>query len=172
MSGENLKDRLALARGKLGMSQRGIAQAIGCSARSWEKYESGLSAPGSQILQGIGKLGINLDWLLTGQGLMMRAEGTDNGDAPADDAGRAYNDIVRKTFVALEALYAEEGEHITQKNMGWFNGYVLDHALNISRNATNDAQVDLLIKHTVDQERLRLRNFGNADPIDEAPRRA
>jgi len=50
----------------MGLSQKEIADRAGVSLPSWEKYEAGKSRPGAEVLAGIGKLGIDVHQLLTG----------------------------------------------------------------------------------------------------------
>jgi len=72
-----LPGRLKAIRQYLGLSQRAISEQVGCSKRAWEGYEKDESVPGGKILQSIAKLGIDVHWLLTGEGTMVR------GDEPA-----------------------------------------------------------------------------------------
>lgn len=65
-------ERLRIAREKLGMSQRKLAKEVGCSETSWVNYETGKSLPGFKILQGLSALGIDMDWLFTGEGTPKR----------------------------------------------------------------------------------------------------
>ena len=45
-----------------------MAQAAGIPFDTYQKYEGGSSMPGAQALAGLARLGIDLVWLLTGQG--------------------------------------------------------------------------------------------------------
>ena len=61
--------RLKLFRNLLGFSQKELAQIIGFSQRAvshWEKAESDIPTVALKKLKA--KLGLNIDWLLTGEG--------------------------------------------------------------------------------------------------------
>lgn len=69
MQPENdLKDRLKQVREALGYTQKRMGEAVGGKLRSWQDYESGRKAPGSQVIAGLVALGIDANWVLTGQG--------------------------------------------------------------------------------------------------------
>ncbi len=76
MDDPKVPQRLKEARKHLGMSQREIAEAIGCSTTAWEGYEKGSNLPGFKILRGISKLDISLDWLVSGDGDMQLGQGS------------------------------------------------------------------------------------------------
>lgn len=63
-----LADRLKKARESLGYTQKDIATAINTNPQTWQVYESGKSVPGGKVLEGLARLGINVNWLLTGAG--------------------------------------------------------------------------------------------------------
>lgn len=47
-----------------------FSEAIGISPQHLQAYLTGRSNPGSEILEKIGKLGVNIHWLVTGEGEM------------------------------------------------------------------------------------------------------
>lgn len=47
-----------------------MATALGISPRTWQDYEGGINLPGWKVLEGLAKLGFNINWILTGQGSM------------------------------------------------------------------------------------------------------
>lgn len=53
-----------------GVSQIEMARLAGVSRSSWQRYERG-EQPTGEVLQNLAKQGVNLHWLLTGQGPMM-----------------------------------------------------------------------------------------------------
>lgn len=72
-SGQNeekmaLSDRLKQARESLGLTQKDIAKACSVSIQMWQAYEAGKSVPGGKVLEGIARLGVNINWLLTDAG--------------------------------------------------------------------------------------------------------
>lgn len=66
-----IASNLRLARGVLGLKQDEIATQSGIPKSTYQKYEMGLRAPGSDAIAGFVRLGINANWLLTGEGPML-----------------------------------------------------------------------------------------------------
>lgn len=60
-------ERLKYAREFLGMTQKEVAARCSVSVQMWQAYESGKSVPGGKVLEGLARLGINVNWLLTGE---------------------------------------------------------------------------------------------------------
>lgn len=60
--------RLRVAREALGFKQAELATKSGCSPSTYQKYEQGSSVPGGDAIAGLVRLGINANWLLTGDG--------------------------------------------------------------------------------------------------------
>lgn len=56
------------------MTQAQIAEQSGVSTRSYQGYEDGRSLPCAEAIAGFIRLGINANWLLTGEGPMLRAD--------------------------------------------------------------------------------------------------
>lgn len=67
---EGLTQRLRLIRSQLGFTQKEMAERVNVKYRSWQDYENGKSVPGGKVLGGIALLGVNTNWLLTGEGPM------------------------------------------------------------------------------------------------------
>lgn len=67
-SPRDLAGRIRSARRILGLSQTSIAKAAGSSLPAWQGYESGKNIPGGNVLAGLARLGININWLLLGEG--------------------------------------------------------------------------------------------------------
>ena len=65
---EGLVDRLLVVRKNLGFSQKQMGEAIGSSISSWQDYEYGKSVPGGVALAKLAGMGIDINWLLTGEG--------------------------------------------------------------------------------------------------------
>lgn len=79
-----ISGRLKAARAALGLSQKDFAAQSGVSARGYQGYEDGRSVPGGEAIAGFVRLGINANWLLTGEGPMLLA---DLAPQPAPSAG-------------------------------------------------------------------------------------
>lgn len=75
---ETLGERLALARKRLGFSQEALCAAAGVPLGSIKKWEGANSEPGAANLAKLAKVGIDLNWLVTGVSYM------------TDDAGKQF----------------------------------------------------------------------------------
>lgn len=62
--------RIRAARESLGMTQEALATAISVSVRGIQSNERQISVPGGEVICGLIQLGINANWLLTGEGPM------------------------------------------------------------------------------------------------------
>ena len=69
-----LAERLRKARELFGVSQNEMAKRLGISKPAWQGYELGKNEPGSSVIEGLVKLGFDANWLLTGEGLMRKAD--------------------------------------------------------------------------------------------------
>jgi transcriptional regulator with XRE-family HTH domain len=90
----NLADRLKRARESLGYTQKKIASFVSVSVQMWRAYEAGSSVPGGNVFEGLARLGLNVNWLLTGEGDMKRGE------------DRAYNSSVLNKELLLRVIEA------------------------------------------------------------------
>ncbi|MGF1727176.1 S24 family peptidase [Photobacterium nomapromontoriensis] len=68
---DTLAKRLKIARTHLGYTQDEIANLIGGKRRGYQANESGNSDPRSDVITAFVSLGINANWLLTGEGQML-----------------------------------------------------------------------------------------------------
>ncbi|MFS4439628.1 helix-turn-helix domain-containing protein [Paracoccaceae bacterium GXU_MW_L88] len=69
--------RLALIRASLGMTQVNFAKSIDVSLRSYHHYEKGTRSLSADILRKLrAEYGLNMNWLLLGQGLPYDGEDT------------------------------------------------------------------------------------------------
>lgn len=66
--------RMKTARGALGLTQEGLALAVGGSKRGIQENEARNRVPGGEVVAGMVELGINANWLLTGAGPMLLAD--------------------------------------------------------------------------------------------------
>ena len=65
-------DRLVKIRQHFGLNQKEMGPKIGKSPGTWQPYEQGTRLPGGEIFAELCKIGININWLLIGEGEMMR----------------------------------------------------------------------------------------------------
>jgi transcriptional regulator with XRE-family HTH domain len=70
----SLAHRLKAWRHALGLTQEQFAQRCGLPKRTVIGYENGEREPGSAALAAIARTGVNLNWLLTGEGEMLPKE--------------------------------------------------------------------------------------------------
>lgn len=96
-------ERLKEARGALGLTQAEAVSKFGIPLGSLRKYEQGPSEPGSQALAGLAKAGINVNWLLTGDGKMLLADITEDGPIPIF-VRRGEAGTSRATSLAAESV--------------------------------------------------------------------
>lgn len=66
--------RIKKAREALKLSQPEASSASGIPVGTLRKYEQGPSKPGADAIEGLVRLGINANWLLTGEGPMLLAQ--------------------------------------------------------------------------------------------------
>jgi len=93
-----LNERLYHLRQSLGYSQDDFAQLLKIATRTYIRYEKGERAVPSDILIRIGKLGVNLNWLLTGQAPMWKKDDT---PVTVAETGPAYQTARDFTVVQL-----------------------------------------------------------------------
>lgn len=70
--------RQADIRQRLGLTQLQMADRLGIPMRTLSDNERGVSTPGGRVLQTYARLGISVDWMITGEGRPFR-EGTSVG---------------------------------------------------------------------------------------------
>jgi transcriptional regulator with XRE-family HTH domain len=68
----SLQERLKIAREFLRYSQKDMAKALDTNPQTWQIYESGKSVPGGKVLEALARIGFDVNWLLTGEGQMLR----------------------------------------------------------------------------------------------------
>jgi len=68
----NLGDRLKQARENLRFTQKEMAAALNTNPQTLRVYESNKSIPGGNVLEALARLGININWILTGEGEIRR----------------------------------------------------------------------------------------------------
>jgi phage repressor protein C with HTH and peptisase S24 domain len=69
-----LSDRLKKVRESSGRTQKDLAVELGLSVTAIQGYESGRQVPGGNVLESLAKMGININWLLIGEGEMSRRD--------------------------------------------------------------------------------------------------
>ena len=67
-----LTERLRSIRSRLGLSQDGMSERFGLGVGGWKRLEKEGRTPKDDVLAALFAAGINLNWLLTGDGQMLR----------------------------------------------------------------------------------------------------
>lgn len=98
-----LVSRLKSIRDYFGFSQRKASIAVGQSPTVWATYESGKSMMGGEALTQLCSLGVNINWLLTGDGEMLTTEELGFGLGEFDE------DLFITTVVDMEAFMEQAG---------------------------------------------------------------
>jgi len=75
-----MHERLRELRAELGLTQELMAAKYGIPPESWKKYELGKSMPGAQVIAALVRGGVEGNWLLTGDGPMLRGDEGSVGD--------------------------------------------------------------------------------------------
>lgn len=70
----SIGERIKAVREAMNLSQEGLAMAVGGSKRGIQDNEARNRVPGGEVLAALVRLGVNANWLLTGEGPMMVAE--------------------------------------------------------------------------------------------------
>ncbi|SDH89369.1 helix-turn-helix domain-containing protein [Roseospirillum parvum] len=109
-----LAGRLRAVREALGMSQRALSERLSGSTRGWQDYESGRSLPGTAVLAQLQRLGVNINWVLTGEGEMMVREKALASDVPA----KLDEEVHAHLIDGIIAVYREENVGLPPRDLG------------------------------------------------------
>ncbi|WP_119352906.1 helix-turn-helix domain-containing protein [Azohydromonas sediminis] len=132
--------RLKQWRAALGLTQAQLAERIGVHIGVLKKYEQGLNVPGGEALTAIARTGVDMRWLLTGEGEML--------PKPAPD--KAFEDVpyarrLEKIGLLLGGMTEQEASAFLDEMFARAQSAADAHEL---RRALNDlrAQVERLTK--------------------------
>lgn len=104
--------RLGSVRRAEGLSISSFSSKTGIPSSSLKKYESNHSMPGAEALQSIARFGINVQWLLTGEGPTRL--GVIHPDAEPD--GPVDREVLREVLRVLESVLQERGQVLAPHN--------------------------------------------------------
>lgn len=152
----SIGERLRLLRGKFDLSQTDMSSKFGIPSGSWKKYEAGPSEPGAGALRGLAEGGVNINWLLTGEGEMLLVDQAKETETVKSNA------INTSMFLrVLERLSEDDFAFKSLKNpeMGYFAALVYSRVMSNSEEHRDEAletaikELNLII---IDQEIDRL----------------
>ena len=113
--------RTKAVRSHFGLSATQMAEAAGLKNRkSWEDYERGNHLPTGPVLLRLAEMGINTNWLLTGQGQMLLCE---SPSSPLNE------DLLGQVIAGVEELLAERGYRVTPAHKAELIGIFYRHYL-------------------------------------------
>jgi len=84
MKPEQIGSRLKIWRKHLGFTQSKFADVSGVHIGVLKKYERGVNVPGGEALGAFSSTGVNINWLLTGEGDMIATTQQNESDIPHD----------------------------------------------------------------------------------------
>lgn len=101
-------EKLKQWRAESGLGQKEAASLLGVKPSSYQKYEMDISAPGAEAMEAFVRAGINANWLLTGEGEMLRPR-TALGVALAEGRGsRSVEEMAARLGVPADQLQRYE----------------------------------------------------------------
>jgi transcriptional regulator with XRE-family HTH domain len=101
-------ERLKLWRAETGLGQKEFSTHLGVSFRTYQKYEMGSVAPGAEAMEIFAKAGLNTNWLLTGEGPMLRKDLSEAGGKKPEEGELSPSAaaFAATLFAALKAVNA------------------------------------------------------------------
>lgn len=121
-----ISDRLSKLRIKLGITQSDASFIFDIPLPSWKNYEKGPSEPGAGALRKLLEGGVNINWLLTGEGEILLSEQAKAAEktifTPIDtvEFQRIYERLLKKDF-------AGHGFH--EKYISYFTALVYNRVM-------------------------------------------
>jgi len=98
---QQIGQRLLEERGRLGLTQQALADAIGAPRVSFVKYEAGQSSPAAETLVALEAAGVDVRYVLTG--LRLAPSGVDR-----ERFRKAFQEIERQVKTNREKLSVDE----------------------------------------------------------------
>lgn len=95
---KTIAERLRHVREKMGIGQADASSKFGIPVSTYRKYETGPSEPGSEAIAGMSRAGINANWLLTGEGVMLLS---DAQARPAPPAQHVVEECAQPGYMAV-----------------------------------------------------------------------
>jgi transcriptional regulator with XRE-family HTH domain len=146
-----ISDRLRLVREHFDLTQPSAATKFGIPLGTYKQYEKGPSEPGAGALRGLAEGGININWLLTGEGEMLLS------DQAKDTETVTHTSIDTSMFLkVLERLSEDDFRYKSLKNpyIGYFAALIYSRVMSKNeehRNAELEASIKELNLILTDQ---------------------
>lgn len=157
MSG-GLGHRLRLIREQLGETQRGMSDRFDLGVNTWQVYERMDRLPKDEALIELIKLGVSIDWLITGQGEMSQ------GGPPRPGNGAIDIPLLTQISTAVLQLYGiDTGDGQGMPRPGELIGRIYSRLAVMS----DDGERRGALRYALDQlsEDLRLRRGAGTDGV-------
>ena len=122
----SIGERLRLLRGEFDLSQADMSSKFRIPFGSWKKYEAGPSEPGAGALRGLAEGGVNINWLLTGEGEMLLTDQVKVTETVT------HNAIDTSMFVRVLERLSEsdfEGRWLKNPYFGYFAALIYNKAM-------------------------------------------
>lgn len=132
-------------------NQSALARAIDMQPGSFTKYARGARRPGAPVLKRLTRLGVNVNWLLTGEGPML-VTGEDK-DASGKETLRPAEDVDRNSDDLQEGASEYHPVPLVQVRVGADGGVVFDEV------GAPEWLSKTFIRDRYDVEPARLRGF-------------
>lgn len=123
-------ERLRAFRTSLGMTQEELGRAIGGTKRGVQDNELGKSSPQTRFLAKLADLGLNLNWLVNGQGPMLLKD----LEAGAQSAPSALDpELLQVVLEKLDQKIASVGARVSGKKKAEFVVLLYDYIVETGR---------------------------------------
>jgi transcriptional regulator with XRE-family HTH domain len=156
----HIGDRLKAVRLTLGESQKGMARRYSLGENGWQILERDARAPKAEVLAALAAEGIDLNWLVTGNGQMKQGETTEAREgiksAATDEA------LMGRLIDGITAVYKDAGQAIAPINLGQLAARLHNEIISV---AETPEEIPVAVKLRLAQLRKELLQ-AEANPID------
>lgn len=170
LENKSIADRLKQAREKFTLGQNEFASKCGVGYSTYQKYEMGLSKPGSDAIEGFVRLGLNANWLLTGKGeMMLNAANETKQLSYAKNVGDGRVDTSMQ-ILCLSACKKVYGDGFGKLNVEVQLNYANDLCINLETiSLALGSKVEEMQKLEVDGVAKLLENLIKLDKVQKFP---
>ena len=111
-----IAERIRQVRGD--RSQMEFATELGVHKEMLGKYERGLSVPGGEVLARMREHGVDINWLLTGQGSMRENHATQKSNLDGVQNITLDEELNARVVDGISRLYKDEGVGLSSMDLG------------------------------------------------------